>query len=401
MSLQPPLGSQVPRAIALVPLRGGSKGIPGKNIKPIAGRPLCAWVLEAAHAAGIFAEVVVSTDSEEIASVVAQHSPDTRILRRPAELATDTASTEAVMLHAADHFEFSHLATIQATSPLTTGKDLANAFRRMVDGNYDSVVTGVRVRRFFWTSDGTPLNYNPANRPMRQQFRGTVMENGAFYYTRRELLLSERCRLGGKILVFEMPPETAVELDEPEDWAKVESLLRRKILPARIGRVGLLVVDVDGTLTDAGMYWSAQGDTLKKFNTRDAMGLERVRRSGIEVAIITSEKSPIVAARARKLGITRCHLGIREKLPVLESLAAELGLSLEEVAYIGDDLNDLPCLERVGFGACPADAVSDVRATVDYVSTFPGGAGAVRDVCDTLIEARENRVERMNIRALP
>lgn len=377
--------------VALVPLRGGSKSIPLKNIKPIAGMPLCAWVLTAAHDAGIFSRIIVSTDSEEIAGVVDSLGLPVEVIMRPAELATDTATTEAVMVHIAERIEFETLVTIQATSPLVRPEDFLHAWTQFKRDSLDSLLTGVRINRFFWTKDGVPLNYDPLTRPRRQDFRGSVMENGAFYFTSREILATTGCRLGGKIGVYEMKEDTAVEIDEPSDWFTVERLLieQRGGTDAQIlAQIRLLVVDVDGTLTDGGMYYSADGDLLKKFNTRDAKGLELIRQHGVEVAIMTTENSPIVLARADKLGITHCYTGISDKSAKLAELCTSLGVAFGQVAYIGDDINDLSCIKTVGFSACPVDAVQQIRSAAHHVSAFSGGSGAVRDICDRIIEAK-------------
>lgn len=376
--------------VALVPLRGGSKSIPDKNIRLIAGKPLCAWAVEAACRSGIFGQVVVSTDSSRIADVVKRLGLPVTILDRPAELATDEASTESVMQHAAQVLDFDVVATIQATAPLVRAEDFQKAYDCFASGGYDSLLTAVRTKRFFWKDDGTPLNYVPQKRPRRQDFAGSFMENGAFYFTKRSVLENTGCRIGGRICIYEMAAESAIEIDEPEDWPMVERALlqgRARSLRETLGKIKLLVVDVDGTLTDAGMYWSSDGDQLKKFHTRDAKGLELVRKLGVEVAIITSENSPIVTARAKKLRIEQCFIGVEEKKLCLEALARELQVDLTEVAYIGDDVNDLDCLKVSGFSACPADSVDAVSEVVRYVSKYNGGGGAVREICDLISAA--------------
>jgi len=376
-------------AVALVPLRGGSKSIPGKNIRNIAGRPLCAWVLEAASKAVGTGNVFVSTDSREIAEVAGSVLPGVNIIERPTELATDTASTESVMLHFADNVEFSTLITLQATSPLTTADDIKKALELFHTHKYDSLLTGVRTKRFFWTDEGKAVNYDPLQRPLRQNFDGLIMENGAFYITKREILEKHRCRLGGSTGVYEMAPETAVEIDEPEDWTEVERLLNNRNMRAagtRLKGIRLLAIDVDGTLTDGGMYYSASGEELKKFNTRDGQGLELLRNAGIEAAIITKENSPIARARAEKLKIDKCHIGITDKISCLKTLCSDMKISLASVAYIGDDVSDLECMKAAGFAACPSDAAETIRSISHYICKHPGGAGAVREVCELLIQ---------------
>lgn len=156
----------------------------------------------------------------------------------------------------------------------------------------------------------------------------------------------------------------------------------------RARRVRLLCVDVDGVLTDAGMYYGRDGEVLKKFNTRDGMGLARVRAAGVAVAIISGEDSAIVHARAAKLRIDDVFCGAADKLVAIDDLCARHGLRRDEVAFIGDDLNDLSALERVGLACAVADAADPVQAVAHYVTRRRGGDGAVREVCELLVTSR-------------
>lgn len=216
------------RSVALIPLRGGSKSIPKKNIKPLAGKPLAAWVLEAAAKSAYIDAFYVSTDSEEISAVVQGLGLGVKVIQRPAEFGTDEASTESVMLHFMSQIDFDLLVTIQATSPLLTAEDLDRAIVQFQQQQLDSMLSAVRIKRFFWNDDATPSNYDPLHRPRRQDFDGTLMENGAFYITKRQILERHQCRLGGKIGIYEMDESTAVEIDEPEDWKRVERLLLKR-----------------------------------------------------------------------------------------------------------------------------------------------------------------------------
>jgi YrbI family 3-deoxy-D-manno-octulosonate 8-phosphate phosphatase len=157
----------------------------------------------------------------------------------------------------------------------------------------------------------------------------------------------------------------------------------------RARRVRLLCVDVDGVLTDAGMYYGPDGEVLKKFNTRDGMGLARVREAGVAVALISGEDNAIVHARAAKLRIDDVFSGVANKRRVVEDLCARHELALDEVAFIGDDLNDLSALECVGLACAGADAAEPVRAIAHYVTRHRGGDGAVREVCEFLIAAKQ------------
>jgi len=153
----------------------------------------------------------------------------------------------------------------------------------------------------------------------------------------------------------------------------------------------LFATDVDGVLTDAGMYYSESGDEWKKFHTRDGMGIKLLQKAGLITAIITQESTKMVMRRAQKLTIPEVHQGAYDKLTVLNDLIARYGLTMEQVAYIGDDVNDLQALGAVGFSACPADGIPQVQQTVRYICKKKGGEGAVREIADLILEAQQPR----------
>ena len=159
----------------------------------------------------------------------------------------------------------------------------------------------------------------------------------------------------------------------------------------RLRQIRLFATDVDGVLTDAGMYYSESGDEWKKFNTRDGMGIKLLQKAGYVTAIVTQERTKIVARRAEKLAIPELHQGVMDKLTVIREIAGRHGLSLSQVAYIGDDVNDLEALRAVGFSAAPADGMPIVCDAVHYVCREKGGEGAVREIAEMLLRAREDR----------
>jgi N-acylneuraminate cytidylyltransferase len=373
--------------VALIPLRGGSKGIPNKNIRLMAGKPLCYWVLKAACEANCIDRVIVSTDSQLITDVVHELNLPVEVFARPAEFATDTSSTESVMLNVIGQIECDTLITIQATSPLLTADDLEKGYKKYCDETCSSLVSAVRVKRFFWSDYGYALNYNPSNRPRRQDFDGTLMENGAFYITSRHILEDGKCRLGGKIGYYEMSESTATEIDELKDWDIVESLLISQSNHLDLKKIKYLICDVDGTLTDGGMYYSENGEEMKKFNTKDGMGLRLLQeKTGIIPVIFSSEISLLVQARAKKLNIENCYLGLSNKKLYLDKFCNSKNISFDEIAYIGDDINDLECMKVSGFCACPADATSEILKVVNFISKKNGGDGAVREITQFIME---------------
>ncbi len=380
---------QKPKIVALVPLRGGSKSIPYKNIKYIAGKPLCLWVLEAASISKMIEKVYVSTDSREISNVVSGSLLPVKILKRDPSLATDTASTESVMLDFINKVRFDILVTIQATSPLTRSEDFDLAIKYFLDNNLDSLLTGVRVRRFFWSDDNKPINYNPLKRPRRQEFKGCIMENGAFYVTKRSILESQKCRLGGEIGIYEMSSETSVEIDEPMDWKIAENILienKKKNIKHLVKNIKMLIMDMDGVLTDSFVYCDNNGMEMKRFSVRDGMGLEMIRSLGIKTGIITKEKTNIIDFRADKLKIDYIYKGIKNKVKIVKEISKKSKIPLINIAYIGDDINDAEVLKAVGFSAVPQNSELSLRSIVDYVCLSNGGSGCVREICDIILE---------------
>lgn len=381
------------KTIAFIPVRGGSKSIPLKNIKPFCGKPLVCWNIEALEDCDLIDEIIVATDSEKIEeTVLAQSYKKTKIYHRSAENACDTASTESVML---EYINYAHLSQenifilVQATSPLTETRHFTEALSIYKNHQYDSMLTCVRNYRFFWNENGTSKNYDYMNRPRRQNFKGELMENGAFYINTVNNILKSGNRLSGNIGIYEMPEYTATEIDEPDDWIILENLMRKHILSKRVfqSKIKLFLSDVDGTLTDGGMYYSEKGDELKKFNTRDGMGFQLLHEAGIKTGIITSEQTRIVEDRAKKLKIDFLVQGKRDggKLAAAQEICDNLGITLNEVAYIGDDLNCQELLEAVGVAACPADANIAIKNMVSiHIMSRKGGEGCVREFIELI-----------------
>ena len=384
------------KVLAFIPVRGGSKSIPLKNIKPFCGKPLVCWNIEALVNCSLVDEVIVATDSDDIwRTVESKHYSKTKLYRRSAENACDTASTESVML---EYINYANLTVdqifmlVQATSPLTQTEHFTEALQMYEKGEYDSILTCVRNYRFFWNENGSSMNYDYLKRPRRQNFNGMLMENGAFYINKVGNILENENRLGGKIGIYEMPEYTAAEIDEPDDWIVLESLMQRHILSKHFKQkkqIKLFLSDVDGTLTDGGMYYSERGDELKKFNTRDGMGFQLLHEAGIKTGIITSENTKIVENRAKKLKLDFLRQSKRDggKVAAAQEICNEMGISLDEVAYIGDDINCFDLLSLVGFAACPADASNRVKSIPGIFLMHRGGAqGCVREFIELILK---------------
>ena len=384
--------------VAFIPVRGGSKSIPLKNIKPICGKPLVYWTVKAACSCNYVDKVYVATDSDKIRETVEEFKIESDIyskvvvINRSAESASDTASTEFAMLEFAENYEFDNIVLIQATSPLLHSEDLDKGFEEFNKPETDSVMSFVRQKRFNWayTENGNvlPINYDVFHRPRRQDFDGYLVENGAFYITSKADLVRTGNRVSGNIKAVEMNEDTFFEIDEPGDWVIIEALMRKNGIDASSGipEIKMFLTDCDGCLTDGGMYYSEHGDELKKFNTRDGMGFKLLREKGIITGIITSENVDLNRRRAEKLKLDILETGCTDKIAAVKRICEERRISINNVCYIGDDINDVELIKLVGLGCSPADAMPEVKASADFITKTNGGDGVIREVADFILK---------------
>jgi len=385
------------KIVALIPARGGSKHIPLKNIKPFCGYPLIYWVAKAASDSHLISEVFVATDSSLIKNTVEELKLNkVKVIDRSVETATDKASTESLMIEFANNHAFDIIVLIQATSPLLTSNDIDSGIEKMINDQCDSLLSVVRQKRFTWGENNGiayPINYDPVQRPLRQQWDGYLVENGAFYITGRNDLLASSCRISGKTGFFEMHESSYYELDEPEDWMIVEYLKQqKKEMEIDFNKINLLICDVDGVLTDGGMYYSQKGEEFKKFNTIDGHGLRMLQEAGIKIMFLTREETEIVRQRANKLNVDFLFMGIKDKLLFLKQFFQDnLEYGFNTIAYIGDDLNDIAPIESAYFSAVPSDGDEQLKRKANYICNKGGGEGCVREICDLILAHREEK----------
>ena len=386
--------------VAFIPVRGGSKSIPLKNIKPISGKPLVYWTVKAACGCKYIDKVYVATDSDKIRETVesfkmgteADLFAKTEVIGRSAESASDTASTEFAMLEFAENYEFDNIVLVQATSPLLQSIDLDHGFEAFNEDGVDSVLSVVPQKRFHWAKDeggfAYPTNYDVFHRPRRQEFKGYLVENGAFYITSKKDLIKSQNRVSGNIKAVEMNEDTFFEIDEPSDWVIIEALMKKNGITAPIEspKIKMFLTDCDGCLTDGGMYYSEHGDELKKFNTRDGMGFALLKQKGIITGIVTSENVDLNRRRAEKLKLDILEAGCKDKVAAVKRICEDHNIDLSNVCYIGDDINDLEVIKMVGFGCCPADAMPEVKEAAKYVTKAKGGEGVIRELVRILGE---------------
>ncbi|WP_327374572.1 acylneuraminate cytidylyltransferase [Streptomyces sp. NBC_01216] len=379
--------------LAVIPARGGSKGVPAKNLAPVAGLPLVARAVRACRDARLVTDVVVSTDDAEIAA--AGRAVGSEAVHRPAAIAGDTASSESAVLHAMDAFEATHgrrvdvVLLVQCTSPFLTADDVNGAVEPIVAGAAETALTVAPSHGFLWRrteSGGTGVNHDKAHRPRRQDREPEYLETGAVYAMDAEGFRGHRHRFFGRTALVVSDPARVLEIDDPHDLARARALapLLDTPLTPRAEDVDAVVLDFDGTQTDDRVHIDADGREFVSVHRGDGLGIAALRRAGIPLLILSTEQNPVVAARARKLRIPVLH-GVDRKDLALKQWCEEQGIDPQRVLYAGNDVNDLPCFHLVGWPVAVGSAHDSVRAAARAVTVTPGGSGAIREIAAWLL----------------
>jgi YrbI family 3-deoxy-D-manno-octulosonate 8-phosphate phosphatase len=375
--------------IGIIPARGGSKGIPRKNIKNIAGFPLIYWSIEAAKSSKYLDDFYVSTDNQDIAKIAKSYGA--KVLIRPNDLAKDDTTTLAVLKDILTKIDCDNIVVLQPTSPLRDHDTIDLCIDEFKNGGYDTLATGYYTKI---------IEYGSHQNLRRQDIKGFFYDDGNIYIIKSQLINKNKW-FGNNICKKVIKKELNYEIDDHVEFSIVEGLLWNRIergvqvssMYQLLSNIKLFAMDVDGVLTDAGMYYSEDGNELKKFNTRDGKGIELLRKTGIKTAIITSENTKIVEKRAKKLKVDYLFQGIKtNKEVMIKKVAKELGISLKNVAYIGDDVNDLTALKSVGFPITVKNATTQNKEISKLIVPFNGGDGCVRYVCDLILKNQKNEL---------
>lgn len=381
--------------LAIIPARGGSKGIPRKNIRPLAGKPLIAYNIEQALRSQYINRLVVSTDDAEIAAISRRYGAE--IVWRPPEISGDTASSEAALLHTLDALEAAEgyvpdlLVFLQCTSPLTITEDIDGVVQALLQDGADTALAVTPFHYFLWRAedgDANGINHQKSVRPLRQQREPQYLETGAVYVMKVPEFRQKRHRFFGKTAMYVMPPERRLEIDDPVDFQVAEVLLHsqqqennRRALPDPIAAV---IFDFDGVFTDNRVIVSQDRSEAVICNRSDGMGISYLKKTGLPLLILSTETNPVVQARADKLGIPCLH-GIASKWERLEQWLQERAIDPAHVVYVGNDVNDRICMQHVGCAVAVADSFPEILEQADLVLQNRGGDGAVRELCDLVL----------------
>jgi YrbI family 3-deoxy-D-manno-octulosonate 8-phosphate phosphatase len=408
-----------PEVLAIVPARGGSKSIPRKNIRLFVGYPLIAYSIAAGLQAETVTRVLVTTDDEEIAEVARRFGGETPFLR-PAELAGDRTLDLPVFQHTltwlAEHENYhpDAIVHLRPTTPVRPPGLVDRAVHILLaHPTADSVrgITPAHQNPFkMWLLEGEdkpirPLTIvpgieEPYNAP-RQTLPPVYSHTGLIDAMRPDTILKLNSMSGQTILPVLFDPVYSADLDTLDDWQRAEERVMnggpvmvwpghpRRVMP---GKIQLLVLDFDGVLTDNRVWVDQDGREMVTANRSDSLGVNLLRQAGVETVVISKEINPVVAARCRKMNIA-CIQGEDDKEIALKKLLAERGVDPPNAVYCGNDVNDLPCFPLVGWAVAVADAMPEVVRQADYLLTRSGGGGAVRELCDLILNKAASELQ--------
>ena len=400
--------------LALIPARGNSKSISKKNIQEFAGYPLIAYSITSALRSKHVTRVIVSTDNEEIAYISREFGAETPF-SRPEEIAQDDTMDFPVFEHALHWLEENEnyrpkiVVHLRPTSPVMPIGLIDDAIEGLINHpEVDSVrcvvpadqnpykmwhIDSNGILKPILKVDGLAESYNAP----RQKLPKTYWQTGHIDVIRRDTLLKKHSMSGGKIFPVLIDPKFAIDIDTTLDWIRAERLVNEGILEmiypgkqprAMPKKVKMLVLDFDGVMTDDRVWVDQNGKETIAASRSDGMGLELLRKNtDIEVFVLSKETNPVVSARCKKLNIP-VFQSVAEKEKALKELVKKKNIVLSDVVYVGNDVNDIECFSLVGFAAAPQDAFISVKRNADIVLEHPGGFGAVREICEMLIEKR-------------
>ncbi len=397
--------------LALIPARGGSKGILRKNIKNLGGHPLIAYSITAGLRSKLVTRTIVSTDDEEIAREAKKYGAEVPFLR-PEEIALDHTRDLPVFQHVISWLKENEdyrpevIVQLRPTSPFRPPALVDDAVQILLDNPGASSVRGIvpskqNPYKMWMVQEGGLMDplldtkfIEPYNMP-RQDLPKTFWQTGHIDVIRTQTIL-DGSMSGENVYACQIDPWFSVDLDSILDWEGAESRISTLgdgiVLPDGYSLmipkdISLLVLDFDGVITDDRVYVNQHGEEIVAAHRGDGMGISSLKKTGVEVIILSKEKNPVVKARGDKLK-TPVYQGIDDKGKKLAEIIKEKGLTSEQVVYVGNDVNDLPCFPLVGLAVAVADAHPAVIGQAGLVLKKKGGFGAVREICDLILGAQ-------------
>lgn len=390
--------SAADRVIAIIPARGGSERVANKNLLPLAGYPLVVHSILHARQAQSVGIVYVSSDDDDILRLAEAHNAEP--VRRPSSIATAQATSESALLHVLDDRRARGLddpelvVFLQCTSPVRRSDDIDRAVATLREEGADSLFSACDNNRLIWArrdDDLVSINYDFRSRQREQDMAVQYRENGSIYVFKPEILRKFNNRLGGRKSVYLMDYWSSFQVDTPEHVELLQWIMqRREFRPAAAWpkKVGLVVFDFDGVMTDNTVEVDDEGHESVRCLRADGLGLDRLRRSRLPAIVLSTETNAVVQRRCEKLRLS-CHHGLDDKAAYLKRYLEENKIDPTSVVYLGNDVNDLGCLQLVGCPVVVADAHPKAKEAAAITLDAAGGHGAVRELCDRLLDHLE------------
>ncbi len=382
-------------AIAIIPARGGSKGIPGKNLKELGGLSLLGRTILAATKSHIVSQVYVTSDDDRILKHATQLGAIP--IKRPEDLSSDISSSESALLHALHTIASEDKLTpnfffLQCTSPFLQSDDLDAAHHHLTTKGADTLFSGSRFHHFVWQENKQGckgINHKHNERLRRQDRAPELLENGALYLINTEGFLKHQHRFFGTVASYEMPYLRSIEVDTPEDFAMAQMLLPlvdTDTLSKLFNKNHVLVTDFDGVLTDNKVHLDPNGQETVRCDRGDGMGLSALLKAKIPVLVLSSEQNPVVKTRCDKIGVESIQTK-GSKATILNQWCKDNQININNIVYVGNDINDLAAFDVVGISLAVLDAHPTVLQRANHIIPQKGGHGAIRMVCDAMLKA--------------
>jgi len=380
------------RIVGCIPAKGSSTRTPSKNLQEVLGVPLFLWAANNLNRVLPKKDIYIDSDSDDILELAQKHGFNT--IKRPDELATNATDGNQLMMWQAKNVDADIF--IQHLPPMLFLKEetLRKGIDLIIEKNYDSAFAVMKEQLYLWDDNGP--KYDLKNLPNSFTLPTTTIETMGLYITTKKSLLESELRVGNKTSMIEIDKYEAIDIDYPTDleFARVvskglgfNSEYTKGISSFyKYKNIKLIIIDIDGVMTDGGMYYTENGDEMKKFNTKDGMAIKNIIKNGMQIGFLSSGKNiNIIQNRADLLGVQNVYAGYEKKTKILDEWIDKLNISYEQVAYIGDDINDIDAMSKCKIKACPNDAVSSIKDIVDIVLSRNGGEACVREFIDKYI----------------
>ena len=378
------------KTIIIIPARGGSKRIKNKNLVSINGIPLIDYTIKHALDSSFNSEIYVSTDSKLIKNHLKKFKIN--VISRSKKKSNDYASSELALIDVLDFRKKlklkdpKNIIFLQCTSPYRDKNDINNAFKKFEKGNYDSLLSVVCSKKFIWTDRKKifrPINYDYKKRPREQDFQNFYEENGSIYITKVSKLRKNTNRLSGKIGFYEMNFFSSFQIDEPQDLNIISPILKKNST-FHFNKIKIVVSDFDGIFTDNNLYLNDKGVESVKLSRSDGMAIKMLKEKNLKFIVVSSEKNKVAYQRCKKLGV-ECFYGVQNKFKFLKNYLGNKKIKLSQVLYIGNDINDLECMENCAISVTVKDGNEKIKKISDHILIKKGGCGAIRELVELIL----------------